>query len=336
MREEHSAFLATRLLYCGSSPHARGTRTLRNVVAPSGRFIPARAGNAGAASRSPPPSPVHPRVRGERGPLVCPLISWLGSSPRARGTPCRRVVHAAQLRFIPACAGRTLGQRRTDGISARFIPACAGNAATPKAVTIITPVHPRASGERLSTKSRKGGKPGSSSRARGTRDAAHQFADRGRFIPAHAGNAASRRVALTTCSVHPRARGERPAIDQQQQHDGGSSPRTRGTPPNSAPRTACRRFIPAHAGNAPSRPVLDTRNTVHPRARGERRPPAELPLLVGGSSPRTRGTLSSYVRARGLRRFIPAHAGNAMTTGSSRAVVAVHPRARGERAAPME
>ena len=52
-----------------------------------------------------------------------------------------------------------------------------------------------------------------------------------------------------------------------------------------------------------------------------------------GSSPRTRGTLRLPERLLGRPRFIPAHAGNARSRDRQGAGPAVHPRARGERAA---
>ena len=50
----------------GSSPHARGTQPLTNEANHENRFIPACAGNATSSWASSCPSPVHPRMRGER------------------------------------------------------------------------------------------------------------------------------------------------------------------------------------------------------------------------------------------------------------------------------
>ena len=69
----------------GSSPRVRGTPTARGCAAVRIRFIPACAGNASRAARRGKPTPVHPRVCGER-------LSTIFS-------PCARP------RFIPACAG---------------------------------------------------------------------------------------------------------------------------------------------------------------------------------------------------------------------------------------
>ena len=51
----------------GSSPRLRGTPSRTKRPGPPCRFIPAFAGNARRAGRSPGQAPVHPRVCGERG-----------------------------------------------------------------------------------------------------------------------------------------------------------------------------------------------------------------------------------------------------------------------------
>ena len=92
----------------------------------------------------------------------------------------------------------------------------------------------------------------------------------------------------------------------------GSSPHTRGTLDGGLPPCLITRFIPAYAGNAPAIAALRTPLPVHPRIRGERISRLKLVALTYGSSPHTRGTLSTYVLTKGNSRFIPAYAGNAM------------------------
>ena len=74
----------------------------------------------------------------------------------------------------------------------------------------------------------------------------------------------------------------------------GSSPRMRGTRLE-------------QAGNIPG-------FAVHPRACGEHDVVAAHIRNVGGSSPRMRGTLRIGIGFGNLCRFIPAHAGNTLTT----------------------
>ena len=89
-------------------------------------------------------------------------------------------------------------------------------------------------------------------------------------------------------------------------------------------------FIPAYAGNSKSRPGRTHSITVHPRLRGELSGAVVEALIVGGSSPLTRGTPGSNVRPKDVLRFIPAYAGNSQDTHLVRDLPSVHPRLRGE------
>ena len=132
----------------GSSPHARGTLLLFLPPKCGPRFIPACAGNAGRGVAALGRCAVHPRMRGERA-ISSTSALWInGSSPHARGTQAAQVDVEPLQRFIPACAGNAVRERRrTTGYAVhprmrgerhlhsgaspyrhRFIPACAGNA----------------------------------------------------------------------------------------------------------------------------------------------------------------------------------------------------------------
>ena len=65
--------------------------------------------------------------------------------------------------------------------------------------------------------------------------------------------------------------------------------------------------------------------------RGERLGVDVLRKPVYGSSPHARGTHSVTSSSSSSRRFIPACAGNAMVRRTAPAMIAVHPRMRGER-----
>ena len=170
MRGERQPISSLKLLFFGSSPHARGT--LNSVVDPLliPRFIPACAGNAFTPAVHQKFVTVHPRMRGERlAALPCAGI-FTGSSPHARGTH----------------PGMGVSQ-----LQDRFIPACAGNADERKMTLEGSPVHPRMRGERVPFLAAMRSNTGSSPHARGTRHRAGHARAVARFIPACAGNATS-------------------------------------------------------------------------------------------------------------------------------------------------
>ncbi len=70
--------------------------------------------------------------------------------------------------------------------------------------------------------------------------------------------------------------------------------------------------------------------TVHPHARGEHRPTLMRRSALGGSSPRTWGTLSVVVVFHLRFRFIPTHVGNTREKKTPITQSTVHPHARGE------
>ncbi|SUD58844.1 Domain of uncharacterised function (DUF2825) [Ectopseudomonas oleovorans] len=86
-RGEHIGHDARRPFRAGSSPLARGTRSLRFAILAAIRFIPAGAGNTAQARFDTANGTVHPRWRGEHS--WAPQIVPLG------------------VRFIPAGAGNT-------------------------------------------------------------------------------------------------------------------------------------------------------------------------------------------------------------------------------------
>ena len=273
---------------------------------------------------------VHPRARGEHIDRIPIRIPNSGSSPRTRGT---------------------LYQHHTLGGSTRFIPAHAGNTRHHVMHNEHSSVHPRARGEHGYRGSRTDCTTGSSPRTRGTRAFWTRSTMTWRFIPAHAGNTCSPASAQNPDAVHPRARGEHHTSTLIQHEGTGSSPRTRGTRHDNSRRSCRIRFIPAHAGNTHPPPVSPVRASVHPRARGEHMSIGLYWQLVGGSSPRTRGTPDSQDQMHSCLRFIPAHAGNTPSRAHTRHPYArfipahagntterrdrrrwltVHPRARGE------
>ena len=218
------------------------------------------------------------------------------------------------------------------------------------------PVHPRACGEQLRLRLWYRNVLGSSPRLRGTADKHNYDVSPVRFIPAPAGNSRACPETTPGAPVHPRACGEQKALAERSLHEFGSSPRLRGTEITVKDWMPAIRFIPAPAGNSQSSACGIAPRSVHPRACGEQSLSGISSRLISGSSPRLRGTATSWTRISSPCRFIPAPAGNSSTAPGDRngllnrfipapagnssssgqtihsMVASVHPRACGEQA----
>ena len=91
---------------------------------------------------------------------------------------------------------------------------------------------------------------GSSPLTRGTLGKTEYTGTNLRFIPAYAGNSATRSQPVEQCAVHPRLRGELTRKGTVPLDRDGSSPLTRGTRHGSPATLLNPRFIPAYAGNS--------------------------------------------------------------------------------------
>ena len=118
-------------------------------------------------------------------------------------------------------------------------------------------VHPRACGEHARAKHPGSCRSGSSPRMRGTLRIGYDSTVQNRFIPAHAGNTRLNSHGSGQVTVHPRACGEHNESDTVSTSAGGSSPRMRGTLVFAGRPSMTSRFIPAHAGNTPTRCACD-------------------------------------------------------------------------------
>ena len=158
------------------------------------------------------------------------------------------------------------------------------------------PVHPRLRGELGSTRDKMTGSIGSSPLTRGTRVQTRRSRQRYRFIPAYAGNSLAGDYLSWWRSVHPRLRGELSRSTTPPTVLLGPSPLTRGTQRREKPAICFDRFIPAYAGNSNDhfRPLRNFE--VHPRLRGELPAPIRQTSKHLGSSPLTRGTLTTRMR----------------------------------------
>ena len=129
---------------------------------------------------------------------------------------------------------------------------------------------------------------------------------------------------------HPRACGEHYGRYSLPTASVGSSPRMRGTLIMTANTTRRCGIIPAHAGNTNTYDNFACACGDHPRACGEHVIIRSFPRVMGGSSPRMRGTRHRRRISKTWTGIIPAHAGNTsdLTCGVSN--LRDHPRACGE------
>ena len=98
----------------GSSPLARGTLGGSDIRAGLCRFIPACAGNSSKSMPGAPSNTVHPRLRGELKAKLYPELCQDGSSPLTRGTPSASPIIQFIIRFIPAYAGNSRLNPRSE------------------------------------------------------------------------------------------------------------------------------------------------------------------------------------------------------------------------------
>ena len=130
------------------------------------RIIPAHAGQTIVPQCPRTMSPDHPRACGANGGNDASSEADFGSSPRMRGKHRHHHRHGQPRRIIPAHAGQTHLLAMFFTLRSDHPRACGANTAT----TIFTSV-----------------RDGSSPRMRGKPDGVEDVADRGRIIPAHAG-----------------------------------------------------------------------------------------------------------------------------------------------------
>ena len=110
----------------------------------------------------------------------------------------------------------------------------------------------------------------------------------------------------------------------------GSSPLTRGKLVSGGREVVDAGLIPAHAGKTASGMPRRLMATAHPRSRGENSMTQNVPLLLSGSSPLTRGKRFLGEAEDVEARLIPAHAGKTCPSARAAADSAAHPRSRGE------
>ena len=211
----------------GLSPRVRGNLFLAPTTMSEGRSIPARAGEPMSVQVAPASCTVYPRACGGTSDCSGDGSRWEGLSPRVRGNPMRSPSSLTRVRSIPARAGepsRRRGLRRPSkvypracggtansaqrtasdiGLSprvrgnhrwgmawrgqSRSIPARAGEPETWDSIPAIASVYPRACGGTPGRLEQGKHTPGLSPRVRGNPDRRLVHYQRGRSIPARAG-----------------------------------------------------------------------------------------------------------------------------------------------------
>ena len=165
-RGDHYTQRYTQKYSLGSSPLARGPRTVTIEEYNGAGLIPARAGTTSELSFFGPLFRAHPRSRGDHPGLTLANSVDPGSSPLARGPriPAACTLYAAGL--IPARAGTT----RSFGF-----------------MRSLRRAHPRSRGDHIETGYYFPSSPGSSPLARGPRGALLRLVVHVGLIPARAG-----------------------------------------------------------------------------------------------------------------------------------------------------
>ena len=206
----------------------RGThRPIASRTWPTG-IIPAYAGNTNAKQCRKTFGRDHPRVCGEHKFFKSTISSYLGSSPRMRGTRRWDDSRQASIGIIPAYAGNTF-----------FLTM----------LVELVRDHPRVCGEHLVGQAFFGLLQGSSPRMRGTLGFFENPSRQTGIIPAYAGNTGCLIAPVRRRWDHPRVCGEHPTCFSRSSKVLGSSPRMRGTHPNRTAYHVRRGIIPAYAGN---------------------------------------------------------------------------------------
>ena len=354
----------------GSSPLTRGKLAGHDLVVALAGLIPAHAGKTWLLSVVSTRPRAHPRSRGENSRRRPAAVSTRGSSPLTRGKPLIELTITSQCGLIPAHAGKTAiglptfttrrahprsrGENHFHAVNnhagqgsspltrgkrgrcpsvrrvQRLIPAHAGKTSKRPPPSSSNGAHPRSRGENHSRIAVVSPSMGSSPLTRGKRFSVFIVVLTFGLIPAHAGKTGVGAVARVGVGAHPRSRGENCCTGAGSALNAGSSPLTRGKPPEVAAPVAEERLIPAHAGKTTYWTFTPKVTWAHPRSRGENFRGLKKQIASEGSSPLTRGKRTRHAHARPLSGLIPAHAGKTISRAIRSISRRAHPRSRGE------
>ena len=261
----------------GLSPRGRGKLLCGLADQPSGRSIPAWAGETRRRQPAKCGSAVYPRVGGGNKPCPASDLPAGGLSPRGRGKPQRPAGRRQPRRSIPAWAGET----------ARIaVRSCA-----PK-------VYPRVGGGNRPREIVNDVDGGLSPRGRGKPPPAVDPQASQRSIPAWAGETPAAASSCTSSAVYPRVGGGNASACAGSMSAAGLSPRGRGKQWGTVGRPLQWRSIPAWAGETPRTRRRAGSPKVYPRVGGGN------PLILSvwgarkGLSPRGRGKPTNWRRCR--------------------------------------
>ena len=292
----------------GSSPLARGLRSVTSVDYGARRIIPARAGFTMVVGSRGTGKTDHPRSRGVYMRLNSLSATRSGSSPLARGLLCLMLSRDAVGGIIPARAGFTFYS-------------------IPQSPVIQD--HPRSRGVYGCFSVWTDLPMGSSPLARGLHDVANTRFGKFGIIPARAGFTFLDRCGYAPISDHPRSRGVYLIWAYTDFPEEGSSPLARGLPMTGPSCPFRWRIIPARAGFTRQSVGSSMPRPDHPRSRGV------YPLYihrysgVHGSSPLARGLRRSGAPGVYSTGIIPARAGFTLRMVLILGLLSDHPRSRG-------
>ena len=286
----------------------RGKRHLAERFGYFLRIIPAHAGQTCGRGRNRRPAPDHPRACGANVGSCASNIIGFGSSPRMRGKQRPVAPKRVAVRIIPAHAGQTSRSVACLHCGTDHPRACGANSCDAASGRIVT---------------------GSSPRMRGKPAAQFDLQGVARIIPAHAGQTPRCRSSYARLPDHPRACGANHQQPRHGERSHGSSPRMRGKPRGYPCLFSVTRIIPAHAGQTWRTLLAICSPSDHPRACGANAIRPSGWFGPDGSSPRMRGKRSRSPFFDGIRRIIPAHAGQTMSALIIGSCLPDHPRACG-------
>ena len=199
-----------------------------------------------------------------------------------------------------------------------IIPAYAGSTISTRPETRPPPDHPRIRGEHIVGSIGMVIGWGSSPHTRGARESLHKGDSLSRIIPAYAGSTTDSDCHCGARRDHPRIRGEHIRVAAGWLGSAGSSPHTRGAPPQNHARRRRDRIIPAYAGSTSSSCSTCSSHSDHPRIRGEHNLLLWAMFSNNGSSPHTRGAPRGALSCSLAAGIIPAYAGSTRRRSGSR------------------